>query len=342
MKMKRFLFIASLIVLFGFCFYKMNQHYDELARYPYHAELSEKERTVILEHLDAEGINYLVTQKIKPDQFLPYLQIEGFDLNNTLWYDKASKTREEDTTYIINFINKYRERMEYGQLDTLLKHYSYNVLTRFFDEGYPYRENVSLIADPADRFALIGKEHTLYTYEPSQLTAISHLPHENIVDGSNDIMLKKEVVEPLESLLAAAKEINQKDYGDMTVIIGYLSYEDQISLLDSMKKQYGKEFESNWDYPGQSEYQLGYSVTLKANEGKEKTTNTSEEKEQATWLKENAYKYGFVVRYPKQKEKIDGKLYQPYTLRYVGKEWAKRMYDEEKVMEEMDFSIEHK
>lgn len=344
MKIKRAMFIAILLMLFGGCFYAMNQHYDELARYPY--ELTEEQREIVLAHLDTEQINYLVTQKIEPDQFLPFIETDGFELENTLWYTKAMQTREEEATYIVNFINKYRSFLEYGTLQDMLSNYSYNVLTRYFDEGYEYGSDVKLVADPANRYTMLSKAMTVYTYEPADLVAITSLPHDSIVDDANDIMVKKEVLKPLTELLESAKEINKKAYGDMMITIGYLSYEDQITLLASKQKEYGDAFATKWDLPGQSEYQLGYSVTLKPKEEAKASDDKAEDKkeeseeigkEQIAWLKENAYRYGFVVRYPKQKESVTGKAYQPFTLRYVGKELAKHMYDEEKVMEEVNF-----
>lgn len=337
MKVKRILFVISLMVLFGCCFYVMNQHYDELARYPY--ELNEEQRSVVLEHLDAEGIDYLVSQKIEPDQFLPYIEVDNFVLNNTLWYDKAIKTRTEDVAYVINFINKYRGNIQFSQLDALLKNYDYNVLTRFYDESSLLKDTLTLIADPTNRYAMIKRTQTLYTYEPEGLRVITGLPHDNMIDGIHDIMLKEEVIEPLHDLLVAAKEINQKEFGDMTIVVGYLSYEDQVAILDTMKTTYGDDFAKRWDQPGQSEYQLGYTVSLRPNgETANQNSLSVEEKEQATWLKENAYKYGFILRFPKTKENVTDKAYQPYTLRYVGKELAKVMYDQDKAMEEMDFT----
>ena len=50
MKVKRTIFVLSLIVLFVFCLWKMNEHYDELARYPY--ELTDEQRNLVLEHFD--------------------------------------------------------------------------------------------------------------------------------------------------------------------------------------------------------------------------------------------------------------------------------------------------
>ena len=45
------------------------------------------------------------------------------------------------------------------------------------------------------------------------------------------------------------------------------------------------------------------------------------------WLKENSYKYGFILRYPEGKEKLTGYSYEPWHYRYLGKDLAKKVYD---------------
>ena len=74
--------------LFCGCFYVMNQHYDELARYPY--ELSEEQREVVLSHFDTENINYLVCL-LYTSFSKCYRTIWHFTINNNklyfyLWY----------------------------------------------------------------------------------------------------------------------------------------------------------------------------------------------------------------------------------------------------------------
>jgi len=59
-----------------------------------------------------------------------------------------------------------------------------------------------------------------------------------------------------------------------------------------------------------------------------------EEDRKYNWLENNSYKYGFVVRYPKGKENITKYYYMPWHLRYVGKEVAKVMHDENLCLEE--------
>lgn len=350
MKLKRLLFIGALIALFISCLYMMNQQYDELARYPH--ELNEEERSLVLERLSVDDINYLVAQKIEPDQFLPYITCDGFELNNTLWYDVAFQTQEEDKTYIVSFINRYKERMEYRFLQDLLTNYSYNVLTRFFDEGDGYLANPRLVVDPQNQFTLLKSNETLYTYEPHDLEIVNDLPHESIT-SSNDIILHANVADSLRDLMKAAEEINGIAFGDMHITTGYLSYENQILLYNQALEEHGKDVGLYWDMPGRNEEQLGYTVHLALNEAKsddgeeesekEETpsenqdavdTRSDEEKEQTIWLKDNAYKYGFIIRYPKQKEDITKKTYQPFTLRYVGTTLAKQLHDKGQVLEE--------
>ena len=246
-----------------------------------------------------------------------------------------------------------------------LMNYTYNVLTRFFDEGDPNIENAHLIAKPNDPYLVLGSKNTLYTYEPKDLVSINDLPHASLVPQANDITIKKEVVKPLKELMAAAGEVNQKENGDMKVIAGYISYEDQMKLFEKAKLVYGEDVLQHWDYPGQSEFQLGYTVRLlpnglttefdekkesdkdkdagkkeeaKSSDKKEKKNPSEEERDQEIWLKDNAYKFGFIIRYPKQKEDATGKRYQPYTLRYVGKEIAKKLHDEGYVLDEVNIS----
>ena len=56
--------------------------------------------------------------------------------------------------------------------------------------------------------------------------------------------------------------------------------------------------------------------------------NNFDDSDAAKWLKKNAYKYGFILRYPKDKEDITGYDYEPWHYRYVGKEVAKKIHDE--------------
>lgn len=80
--------------------------------------------------------------------------------------------------------------------------------------------------------------------------------------------------------------------------------------------------------PGTSEHQLGIAVDINA----DKTQSTNEEV--YTWLAENAHKYGFILRYPQGKEKITGTEYEPWHYRYVGREAAEEIFNNQICLEE--------
>ncbi len=353
MKIKRISFIISLLVLFGVCFTIMNRHYDELARYPY---VTNENRNILLKHLSNEDINYMISQQLKPEQFLPFIETEGFTIRNAHWYTRAKEIQDDSNEVIVSFINDFRPRLDYAHLDTLLQSYSYATLRTFYEEDHRFVANALIKSDPSARLALIDAHETLYRYEPKDLVVIEELPQVSLVEGKSEVLIRKEVLDPLYALCADISEVNDKTCGNMILVAGYISYEDQQPLYESMMLKYGKdEFRRYWDYPGQSEFQLGYTVRFQP-AGQEETrlddtqvvaealtkeqAQQSEEERLAAWLKEHAHEYGFVVRYPAEKEEKTGKVYQPFTLRYVTKEVASQLYEKQLILEEYKIEIE--
>lgn len=79
---------------------------------------------------------------------------------------------------------------------------------------------------------------------------------------------------------------------------------------------------------GRSEHQLGLAVDING----DKLHSSNEEV--YSWLAENAYKYGFILRYPKGKSDITGIEYEPWHYRYVGKEAAAEIFSHSICLEE--------
>lgn len=332
MKIKRLLFIVSLIALFIFCYYQMNKDYNELARYPY---ATDENRDIILKYLDTNDINYMTAQQIEPKDFLPFIEEEGFDIYNTLWYSKAKNSQDGDSSVIVKFINAYRDRMSFSDLPYLLSSYSYETLTQFYAKGDVYIKDAAIIANPNAKNLVITGKNTLYTYQASDLSPITDVPFANIIDSKTEIYVKNEVLEPLNELCSAASEINSQTCGNMIVTTGHLTYDDQISLYEDALLKYGQDkFSLHASYPGQSEFQLGYLIQLAPAE----EMSDEEKKHQETWLKENAYKYGFIIRYPDGKEAITGKVGTSFILRYVGTKTAKEIQDRQITLNEMVFN----
>ena len=71
-------------------------------------------------------------------------------------------------------------------------------------------------------------------------------------------------------------------------------------------------------------------IAVDINADKSKCSN----EEVYTWLAENAYKYGFILRYPMGKQEITGTSYEPWHYRYVGDEAAWEIYEQGICLEE--------
>jgi len=106
------------------------------------------------------------------------------------------------------------------------------------------------------------------------------------------------------------------------VVSGYRSYETQKNLWTKRKNNYGIEFaDRGTARPGHSEHQTGLGMDI--NMVDDAFENTAAFK----WLQNNAYKYGFVLRYPKGKTNETGYKYESWHFRYVGKDLAAKLYN---------------
>ena len=104
---------------------------------------------------------------------------------------------------------------------------------------------------------------------------------------------------------------------------GYRSYWTQNTLYNNYVASDGKEEADTYSArPGYSEHQTGLAFDL--NSVEDSFANTDEGK----WVKDNCYRYGLIIRYPKGKESITGYIYEPWHLRYVGVDLATKLYND--------------
>ena len=119
---------------------------------------------------------------------------------------------------------------------------------------------------------------------------------------------------------------------------GYRTEEEQQEILDDKIQTYinqgysqsrAERTAKEWvALPGTSEHQLGIAVDINA----DKSMCSNEEV--YAWLAENAYKYGFILRYPPEKQEITGTSYEQWHYRYVGEEAALEIYERGICLEE--------
>ena len=115
----------------------------------------------------------------------------------------------------------------------------------------------------------------------------------------------------------------------LRMISGFRSYETQNILYNNYVARDGvAEADRYSARPGHSEHQTGLAFDLNSLE------QSFEETREGKWLAENCWKYGFIIRYPKGKESVTGYMYEPWHVRYLGKDVAKAVYESGLCLEE--------
>ncbi len=155
-----------------------------------------------------------------------------------------------------------------------------------------------------------------------------------LTELSNGQSVDKRIYPALQEMFDAARD----DGVYPVVVSGYRTAEKQQSLMDNKIAEYRAEGRSAKDaktkaeawvsIPGTSEHQLGIAVDINAD------GVNSAGHEVYDWLKKNAYKYGFILRYPPDKTEITGIINEPWHYRYVGVDAAVEMQNQGVCLEE--------
>ncbi len=146
----------------------------------------------------------------------------------------------------------------------------------------------------------------------------------NVLGGSESTMLRAEAAAALEEMFTAAKE----EEGYLVVAVsGYRSYGKQAAIHSQKVRSVGKKEALRVSAPaGCSEHQLGLAMDV----GRKRNTSLNKsfgDSPEGQWVAENAHRFGFIIRYKAEWEEVTGYMYEPWHLRYVGKEHAARIYE---------------
>ncbi|WP_409228970.1 D-alanyl-D-alanine carboxypeptidase family protein [Gudongella sp. SC589] len=133
-----------------------------------------------------------------------------------------------------------------------------------------------------------------------------------------------------EMIKAARDEINK----EIIAFSGFRSYNYQKKLYNSSVETDGEEYAQRYSAkPGHSEHQTGLAFDL-GGQMKYWLEPEFADTEEGIWLADNAHRFGFILRYPKDKEHITGYAYEPWHFRYVGEDHAGRIYEGNLTLEE--------
>jgi len=172
---------------------------------------------------------------------------------------------------------------------------------------------------------VVNKNHSISAdFVPDDLVSVD-LP------STRDTQLRGVAATALTGLFGAADAAGL----ELFCCSGYRSYETQSELYAWNVETYGVEgAELVSARPGMSEHQMGLAMDVTSASAGFDLLESFGSLPEGQYIKENAHKYGFIVRYPEGKTNITGYAYEPWHLRYVGVDVATDIYTSGKTMEE--------
>lgn len=243
-------------------------------------------------------INFVLENNIDLDNLEIYSNYKHFNVFNYFEYEKL---RLEKNYSHLQSINYYRYPNYY----------------------MPYTDaKPAIFLDTS--LVLVNKSFYLNSdYIPSDLDSVMNY---DIEFTKSDIMVKREALEKYEEMYKAAKVDNI----DFVLFSGFRSYKRQEFLYYNIYKD-----DSISAKPGHSEHQTGYALDISLRDVG--LDNELENTKAYSWLIENCAKYGFILRYPKDKIDITTYKFEPWHFRYVG-EKATLIQNSSQTLEEYIFS----
>ena len=245
----------------------------------------------------------VITSNKYDKNIINYISLDYFkeeNLDRYIKYDFIDTKSVYDTTIL-------KEKYNYEDTVTFVNAY--------LDKDY-YTNDIPLSKEEASKLdVIVNKYYKLdKDYEPEDLTVI------NSKFASGTQKLRKEAADKFEEMASDMLKENLKIYAGST----YRSYSYQEGLYNRYVKKDGfKEAETYSARAGYSEHQLGLAVDIVNG----KWNYLSEGNKEYTWLINNSYKYGFILRYPHESEYITGYVFEDWHFRYLGIELATKVHE---------------
>lgn len=235
--------------------------------------------------------------------------------------DAEEISKNLDKTTLNKIVKKYDNLAEYSKIkyfhiENIDRYNSYKAKNKDLSTeeiiinvgaslDYNYYTNTREVKNPYDTLVLVNKYHILPSgIEPKNLVNIEGQRMEKVAADAMSKMVKDMRSDGLSIILQS----------------GYRSEELQTSIYNRNVQNRGQERADKYSArPNSSEHQTGLAMDLSTDGTLEETFENTP---QFKWLNENAHKYGFIMRYPKDKVYMTGYEYEPWHYRYVGVEIA--------------------
>ena len=193
---------------------------------------------------------------------------------------------------------------------------------------YP-KEIYTTKRDGNDLLVLVNKQYKLpSTYAPSDLVKASN----SGIRRGESYYLRNILIPDLSRMVTDSKA----EGIDLSIVSAYRSYQTQgntynywlsknnnnVALVDTFSAR-----------PGHSQHQLGTAIDFSSNEIGDRLGDEFTNTKASKWLSSNAYKYGFVLSFPKGYESITGYKFEGWHYRYIGVEYAQEVVNSGQILE---------
>ncbi len=194
----------------------------------------------------------------------------------------------------------------------------------------PWTPATEMDLEPSSITVFVNKEYALpENYVPGDLVIPNVLF--DLAGYDERKLLRADAAAALEQLFAAAQADGYTLYG----VSGYRSYARQTGIFKDNIVKKGKKHTLKYSaVPGTSEHQTGLSIDVSTKQMKYRLITTFANCAEGKWLAENAHFFGYIIRYPKNRSDLTGYAYEPWHIRYVGKDLANYLFTNNMTLEE--------
>ncbi|ODG89995.1 D-Ala-D-Ala carboxypeptidase VanY [Gottfriedia luciferensis] len=205
---------------------------------------------------------------------------------------------------IFTFVNKETSLQDKVEIQTYKKINNDQLVNGETSESFQ-KKSITKESVYKGNLLLINKKYPVHQ-ESIKSDVVNLFTHKELKNGyellDTKIELSEDVARKFAKMITAAQKEGVRHF---TINSGFRDFDEQNALYHEMGADYALP-------AGRSEHNLGLSLDVGS------TKMKMNEAPEGKWLEKNAWKYGFIIRYPKDKTAITGIQYEPWHIRYVG------------------------
>lgn len=311
---------SDLMTLFSYVNYEKQNPYLKLDEV---ISAIDEYQTVVLPNLKSKGyesqeveelfyqfglsdLKSLMETTLNPDQAFELMAASSFDSSCFAIYDEVLS---QDENYSVTYALQYAKYP--------------NVKSKFYQDIVETPNTNSLLV-------LVNQNYRLDEfYAPTDFVPVDVpvTPYSQV----NTNYLRRDAADATELLFSKAQEAGY----ELTLRTGYISYSVQKNLYNQDVYEMGLEYADKFNSrPGHSEHQTGLAIDITTPSINNELSLEFADTEEGKWVLAHAHEYGFIIRYPENRESEVGYFYEPYHLRYVGVEVATEIFENNWTLED--------